>query len=275
MRPINAGGAILGLATAAAEAQPPPDKSRYHLFDPTPREMWRALSPDRPDVTESPYSVDAGAVQIEASFLEYGRDGGDPDTEALAVAPVNLKLGLTNRVDLQLVLVPWTRERTTPSGGPGATAEGFGDLTLRSKINLWGNEGGATALGLLPILSIPTGTAVSDDEVQGGVALPFAWGLAEGLAFGAMAEIDVVHDAEEGDHDVEFLHTATLGFTVAGDLGAFVEYAGVAGPDYVAVFSTGLTIAISPDLLLDAGARIGLTGSAEDVTVFSGFTVRF
>ncbi len=275
MRPISAGGAILGLATAAAEAQPPPDKSRYHLFDPTPREMWRALSPDRPDVTESPYSVDAGAVQIEASFLEYGRDGGDPDTEALAVAPVNLKLGLTNRVDLQLVLVPWTRERTTPSGGPGATAEGFGDLTLRSKINLWGNEGGATALGLLPILSIPTGTAVSDDEVQGGVALPFAWGLAEGLAFGAMAEIDVVHDAEEGDHDVEFLHTATLGFTVAGDLGAFVEYTGVAGPDYVAVFSTGLTIAISPDLLLDAGARIGLTGSAEDVTVFSGFTVRF
>jgi hypothetical protein len=33
----------------------------------------RGLSTDRPDVTESPYTVPAGRLQLEASFVEYAR----------------------------------------------------------------------------------------------------------------------------------------------------------------------------------------------------------
>ncbi len=55
-------------APGPAEAeQPAPDKSQYSLFNPTPRELWRPLSADRPDFTESPYTVDASAVQLEMS----------------------------------------------------------------------------------------------------------------------------------------------------------------------------------------------------------------
>ncbi|WP_375396658.1 hypothetical protein [uncultured Sphingomonas sp.] len=36
------------------------DKSQYTLFDPTPRAAMRPFSTDRPDTTESPYTVDAG-----------------------------------------------------------------------------------------------------------------------------------------------------------------------------------------------------------------------
>ena len=38
----------------------PPDKSSYNLFNPVPENLMRDLSPDRPDVTESPFTVDAG-----------------------------------------------------------------------------------------------------------------------------------------------------------------------------------------------------------------------
>ncbi|MEE9212565.1 MAG: hypothetical protein V3U29_07920, partial [Phycisphaeraceae bacterium] len=54
---------VLLLGTAGdgvAEQQGAADKNGYHLFNPTPRHLMRDLSADRPDVTESPITVDAG-----------------------------------------------------------------------------------------------------------------------------------------------------------------------------------------------------------------------
>ncbi|MFN9973748.1 MAG: transporter, partial [Phycisphaerae bacterium] len=47
------------------------DKSAFHLFNPTPRELLREVDTDRPDTTESPHTVDAGHFQIEFSFVDY------------------------------------------------------------------------------------------------------------------------------------------------------------------------------------------------------------
>ena len=60
-----------GTRTAAA-----PDKSTYNLFNPTPRELMREMSTDRPDQTESPYTVDAGHFQMEMDFVKatFDRD---------------------------------------------------------------------------------------------------------------------------------------------------------------------------------------------------------
>src|SRR5687767_5025731 len=98
------------------EPEPMPDKSHYHLFHPTPREQMRDMSTDRPDKTESPYTVDAGHFQFETDLLSYTRDrdktgGGDTRTDAYAIAPVNLKVGLLNQVDLQVVLDTYNRVR--------------------------------------------------------------------------------------------------------------------------------------------------------------------
>src|SRR5688572_5942243 len=62
--------ALLLLTPAVLFAGPPPTesvphKSHYHLFNPTPRAQMREMSTDRPDQTESPYTVDAGHVQVE------------------------------------------------------------------------------------------------------------------------------------------------------------------------------------------------------------------
>ena len=55
---------ILGLVAAGpSSAQAQPDKSSkssYSLFQSTPRDMMRDMSTDRPDLTESPITVDAG-----------------------------------------------------------------------------------------------------------------------------------------------------------------------------------------------------------------------
>ncbi len=67
---LRLGFGILAAGSLAAKAQNPPgkeiasgtarDKGSYNLFKPTPREFMRGMSTDRPDQTESPYTVDAG-----------------------------------------------------------------------------------------------------------------------------------------------------------------------------------------------------------------------
>ncbi len=272
-----AAGAILALATIPAQAGDPKsvaetalaDKSRYHLFHPTPRELWRELSPDRPDTTESPITVDAGVWVVEASYLDWRRDRGD---ETFTVMATNLKVGLTHDTDLQFVFDSYIRENPAAGGGD----EGFGDVTLRLKHNLWGNDGGDSAFALFPFVKIPTGTALSNGKAEGGLILPFSTDLADGIGLGLMAEIDAVYDDATGDHDAEFVHSAVLGFDLTDRLGMFTEYIGVAGPSpYQAYFAGGLTLSLSEDLVLDCGVQVGLNDAAEDIGLFGGFTKRF
>jgi len=84
------------------------DKSGLTLLNPTPRSLMRNFSTDRPDVIESPYTVDAGHFQAEFSFAEYmyGHSYGER-INGISVLPANLKLGLLNNLDLQFVLNPY------------------------------------------------------------------------------------------------------------------------------------------------------------------------
>src|SRR5436309_2202856 len=119
---VQASALVMAVPTAesvGAEADPSasPDKSKYSLFHPTPRELMREMSTDRPDKTESPFTVDAGHFQIEADILSYTYDRDNPartDTrvETVDIAPLNLKVGLCNSVDLQLALETYVSART-------------------------------------------------------------------------------------------------------------------------------------------------------------------
>ena len=276
------------------------EKSGYTLFDPTPRHLMRPLSSDRPDVTESPYTVDAGHFQVELSFFEYARDGGGAVKE-LDVLPFNLKVGLTNNVDLQLVVTPFVHADTEFDGRFGGVFEnsesGFGPVELRAKINLWGNDGGGapfdlpsnfsegarerfgdSALAVMPYVRFPTGEEDLGfaDEVEFGVIVPFATPLNEEWDLGLMAELAFARPADDNGTDVELLHTASFSRDLGGRLGGYGEYIGVvsSGARYIAALGVGLTYSLSRDAQLDAGVNVGITDEAEDARFFTGLTYR-
>ncbi len=60
---------------------------------------------------------------------------------------------------------------------------------------------------------------------------------------------------------------------------AIGEYVGIVSgdgdTDYQSLIGTGLTYALSEDVVLDIGANFGITEEAEDVNVFAGVTMRF
>ncbi len=276
---MPAGAAHAGEMTVLEPGDPPAGKRQYHLFNPVPRDLTRPLSADRPDATESPYTVDAGHFQVETSFAAYSHDDADGvETSTWTFGAFNLKAGLLNNVDIQFVFDSYTRERTF-EGGEREVVDGFSDLQVRLKMNLWGNDGGRTALALFPFVKVPVGGELSNDKVEGGVIVPFAMELTDRIGLGLQVEADFVHDEEADGYEVEFLHTAVLGFSITERLGAYVEYLGVAGSggatDYQASASGGLTFAVNDDTVFDAGAVVGLNDAAEDLSVFTGMTIRF
>ncbi len=126
----------------AVDGQPDnalPDKGGYNFFNPVPATMLRELAPDRPDKTESPYTLDAGHFQLEMDFANYTSDRTDGTiVKAWNVAPFNLKAGLFNNVDLQFVFNNYLHVRTEDRAtGATSVQSGIGDFTTRLKINLW------------------------------------------------------------------------------------------------------------------------------------------
>src|SRR5687767_1670767 len=88
----------LALPSSALAGETKVDKSQFHLFRPTPDAPMREMATDRPDKTESAYSVDAGHFQIEMDLVNYGYDRHNVArdhtvSDNLAIAPFNFKVG--------------------------------------------------------------------------------------------------------------------------------------------------------------------------------------
>lgn len=240
-------------------------------------EPVREMSTDRPDTTESAYSVPAGMFQVEMSFFDYSRDGDRGSRiEDWILGQMNFKVGVGENADLQFLFDTYTQSRTNESG-LGEKLSGFGDMTIRFKQNIWGNDSGTTAFALMPYVTIPTQTELSGDAWAGGLIMPLGISLSDRVSLGLMAEVDVVPDADTDGYDLEWLHSATLGFSLTQKLGMYLEVVGIAGQDtkFQALFDAGLTFAVTDTLIFDVGMRLGMNRAAADIGVFTGVSARF
>ena len=264
------------------------DKSGYTLFNPTPKDLMREMTTDRPDKTESPYTVDAGHFQFEMDLVSYTYDhehegGVTTRVDAWAIAPINLKMGLCNQVDLQVVIETWNDGRTETSGA-GATLHqrGFGDVTTRLKYNFWGNDGGKTAFAAMPFVKLPTNQdELGNNCVEGGLILPLAIVLPLDFSMGLMTEFDCNRDGTGNGHHAEFVNSITFGhdLLVVRDLGGYVEFFSLVsaerGSRWIGTVDLGLTYGLSENVRLDAGVNIGVTKAADDLNPFVGLSWRF
>lgn len=238
----------------------------------------RELSTDRPDKTESPYTVPKGRIQIEMDFANYTRDRSDDvHVETIGAVPFNLKLGIDDATDLQLVVAPYIHQTATDlRNGARTTADGFGDVTIRLKRNLWGDDGGTTAFALMPYVTLPTSRAwLGTGKVEFGLIAPLAIGLSDGIDLGLMTEVDVVGADDGRGRDVSFVNSATLGFSLTSRLGLYTELFTERGNQWIVTGDIGVTYAIGNNTQIDAGVNLGLNKAAEDAALFLGLSRRF
>jgi hypothetical protein len=285
---VMAAGALAASAQNAEDAKrpagPPPDKSGYHLFHPTPRALMREMSTDRPDQTESPYTVDAGHFQLEMDLVSavFDRDksgGGDVRTTGWGTS-LNLKAGLLNNVDIQFVLDPYVSERVEDRvAGTTDKADGVGDLQTRLKVNLWGNDGGKTAFGIMPFIKWPLPeSGLRNGKTEGGMIFVLGFELPGGWGSAVMNEYDFVSNGA-GGYDTEFVNSITFGHDIVGKLGGYLEFFSVvssaADSKWQGQVDVGFTYGLTDDIQFDLGCNFGVTKSAPDFNPFAGLSFRF
>lgn len=275
------------LVAPALAAQTMPDKPEadslhqlkrgYNLLRPTPAALLRPLSTDRPDITESAYSLDAGHFQLESELVRFTRqrENGHMQNQEIALNYINLKMGLSRTTDVEAIIetYAWQKDK---SAGDVQRKRGFGDLTLRLKRNLWGNEGGTTALALLPFVTLPTGKQVGGGAVEGGLATPFAWQLPGDWTLGSQLKASLLHDEEAKEHFLELAPSITAGHDIYRSLAGFAEVSSTwdtRSSSWQATFDTGLTLGLGENAQLDAGTYLPLT-HATPASWFVGLSFR-
>lgn len=260
------------------------DKNEFHLFNPTPTKYLRDFATDRPDKTESPYTVDAGHLQLELDLVSYTLDrekvgGVSQRMEAWAIAPINIKVGLCNRLDAQFVFQSfnYVEERT---GQTRSIHRGYGDTLIRLKYNVWGNDAGSTAFAAIPYVKFPTSQDdLGNHNVEGGLILPLAVQLPAGFGLGLMTQFDVARDEVGQGNHAEFVNTITVGHDIVGKLAGYVEFFSAVSAErespWVGTFDFGFTYGLRNNIQLDAGLNLGVTKSAPDWNPFLGISWHF
>ncbi len=281
---VGAGLCLMNFAALANEPQFEKDKRVYHLFNPTPKELMREMSTDRPDKTESPYTVDAGHFQVEMDLVNYSYDHYNPDhirNESFSFASANLKVGLCNNADFQLIVPTYNTVRSKNRLlEKNQIQSGLGDLTARVKMNFWGNDGGATAFAAMPFLKFPTAQdELGSNAYEGGIILPLAVQLPRDWQMGMMTELDFNKDESGGGHHTEFINSITFSHQIIGHLAGYTEFFSSVSAEsdsrWIGTVDVGLVYALTENIQLDAGMNFGITRAADDFNPFAGITIRF
>ncbi|MGQ0444541.1 MAG: transporter [Beijerinckiaceae bacterium] len=265
------------------------DKSQYTLFNPTPVFLMRPFTTDRPHFTESPFSIDAGHVQIETGLFGYVLSRPDLEgtiTEDFLVVDTNIRIGLTNSAEIDLILLPYGVVNTRPFDQSAAFRNtGIGRAQIRAKINLWGDdtfgEPGSTAVALLPFVSLPTvrTNGVSPTHVEGGLLGFFSVKLSHMFELELNDGVLYLRDDGASTHHAELLTTANFEVEWTETIGTYYEVVAQLGRTdplgELVFFGTGVTYKLSENFQLDGGVNIGITPAAARINPFVGISARF
>jgi hypothetical protein len=282
---------VLGLLAAGramaddTPAAPAPDKSGFTLFNPTPTAELRNLCTDRPTKSTGPCTIDAGHWQVESDVYNWTRQnvGGVTTTTELFTNPT-LKLGLTNTLDVEVSLAPYERVTVHDAAtGLGARAAGVGDLFLRAKWALTGDDGGKFGFALAPYVKVPTApSSIGNGAVEGGLIAPVQFNLPNNLQLLFDPELDVLANAARpGRHAntiglVSLSYPATKSVTLSAELWGDANF-DPTGTVTQASFDLGAAWipAKAPNFQLDGGVNLGLNKATADVQVYVGVSHRF
>jgi hypothetical protein len=241
----------------------------YNLFNPTPRENMREFSIDRPDVTESPQTVDAGHFQFEGDLVKWTKESGGDASRTISVLNGLYKMGLSHSWDVQVGIELFNIYQD-PEGKK--VDDGYGATTIRLKHNFWGNDGDKkTALGIIPYATFTSGNPF-DSDINFGFGLPFSYGLSEKLDFGAQPQLDFIYNGS--DYELSYFQTVVIGGPLAGNLDFYLEGLAVFPKgDAQFLLDGGVIYNVSPNVKFDLATNVGLNQAAP-TRVYLGLSFR-
>jgi hypothetical protein len=252
----------------------------------------RGFKTDQIDTVLDARTVDAGHVQIEAPLVEYyyySTHYGFPGlsyryAESEYSWRPDFRVGLLNNVDFQ-VNPSYSIRSENVNGAYSAPyalyafnsttrSSGFGRVDFGPEINLWGNDGGATALAISPYLSVPT----ANGQVLAGMDIPFGVRVCRGLYLKLDTEFYLTDDSR-GTRYGGFENNVSLTKKVCSKVSVYwyldSTVTSDAGQSWYGYTGFGATYRIARDVELYASMGFGLNSAAYDYNPRFGVILRF
>jgi len=255
------------------------EKVNHSLFRPVPKGQMRDMETDRPDVTESPFTVDAGHFQYETDLIRTKRERSDhTETNTLLVNQANLKIGITGSTAIQIGFQSYGRQKEKDlASGERTFTSGIGDVTFRVKQNLLGNDGGNFALAVLPYVKFPSSKYDDKSRFEGGLIVPMQFKVPGDWKLGIQVEADRLKDAEQQLMHTEFLQSVTISHALLKGLDGIAEtyYTyDFKAHQWSNFLNAAVQLELAKDFKLDAGLNYGIQHTAAK-HYFVGASCRF
>jgi Putative MetA-pathway of phenol degradation len=263
------------------------DKSHYTLFSPTPSDSLRVWRTDHAGVT--PYTLDAGHIEADVTAVSYAYVEREEfffpiiffkeRTDVWTYGITTIKIGLLNRLDAEVTIVPYqTITLIFSPGDARRTRSGFGDVTSRLKLNIWGNDEGKTALSISGNVKYPTANhELGNGQFEGGPSIEFAAQLPDRFELRIDSAANVFEDNNDS-RQASFENLLSLSHPIFGNLEGYCVFDTIvytSGPDWVGQVKIGLNYRLAKNIELYTGSSFGVTESAFDYQPFFGVAARF
>lgn len=235
---------------------------------------------DRPSKANGTCTVPAGHWQVELSGIDWARTSdGDARTDLTSFGQTFVKLGLTDRSDIELVTPAYVRLSIRDAAAIEHVS-GFGDAVLRYKQRLTTAEAAVQA-GVIAFVKLPTASHdIGNGRVEGGVAVPLSLATKAGPTITLGPEIDVLADADGHGYHAQVVNLVNVGITPAPRLSLSAEIWNATNFDpsgTVHLWSADASAAYltSNRVQVDGGANFGLNQATPDVEFYGGVSVLF
>ena len=263
-----------------ASAPPRPDKSQYHLFNPTPDGLLREFKTARPDQTTGPGTVDAGHFYLEIGAFQQSLDFGALRSSAwIPLQSSHLRVGLTNTIEFEVIYdgVYNQNTRALPTGGSGGAGTGGSVRALAACAML------GFGLAIEPQLDLPTATGRAESEhLTGSVNLPVSFKLPAGFSGVAQVQPGVTRNADDNRYEASVNTGLTLYhpiFRKEDRVEPYLEYYDTVVTGRHGTHSGQVDAGVRwqpiKNYQLDFGCNFGVTADAPDYQPFVGLSTRF
>lgn len=236
------------------------------------QETYKQLPPmvtDRPDQTESPYTVPKGFLQIEGGFLYEYDNLPEGYTQLFNFSNTVLRFGISDNAEIRagvnyLKFIPVSQQDEV----------GLGPLQIGSKFKIGEEKGFIPKISMLVTLGLPfTGDNIfKPDYFAPSFLFAFQHTLSPkvSLGYNLGASWDGVHAWATG------IYSLSCGYSVSNEVNVYGEFYGLVPEKGSAwhQFDAGLSWLIMRNLQVDVSAGTALNAAAPDYFVATGLSVR-
>ena len=209
----------------------------------------------------------------------FGRTSGE-----YSIAGTEIKVGLLNNVDAEASIVPYTiyTDKFRGEFNEDFKRSGVSDLESRIKWNLWGNDGGPTAMSIAGVVDFPTGTdSIDNEQFQGGVSVAFQAHLPCSFELRLHNNVLSIGDfsGNELRRELSFENEISLSHQIVGNLEGYCLFntTTFTTPDrsWNGTIGVGLNYRVRTNVELYARMDFGVQGTPFDYSPSIGVSARF